>query len=203
MADADKAVSIKPAFQPSVNFDFGNGISTNILTSLYLADRDNLKNLDELDLTLAFKRDTSVGTLGGGIIGYFLPRPSYTNAEIYIRYSLPFLLSPTLTCFGNISEKVLNQHIQYNSLSFSHDFKLTKKQTLSPGLSGGLLTPSGVENVIFNDISLSINYGLSLGNWGINVNANSSFLPEAEEPVSNIVLWFGVGASYVIKGIRK
>lgn len=188
------------AVQPSVDLSFGGGFSANVWYSAAVMDRDNNKGADEMDLTLAWSQDTSIGGFSAGVIGYLYPNAGGPNQEIFIGYSLPVMLSPSLTVYGDPA----SGGYTYTALGLGHDI-----DDFSIGLNVGYQAPyvdptDEDSGGYIRDITLSLGYSFDLGDgMGLGLNANASYLLEPERVNGNdepIVAWAGFGFSKVISG---
>lgn len=102
-----------PALQPDAFFDLGeSGLWLDLWGSFSLSDRARLRELDELDVTLAY--DLPLGTsavLQTGLIHYvWFSEPGFslkdsTTLELFLAASLPAVtLEPTLTVYYDVHQ---------------------------------------------------------------------------------------------------
>lgn len=151
----------KPAIQPSFTYDFGkSGFSINIWGSFSLAERDRLKSLDEIDITLTYEgKITDELSFQFGIIHYgwynvenFIFKDSTTH-EFFISAVFPeFFLSPALTVFYDIN---LGDGF-YVLFQGGHSIKFS--DTVMPNLSFSLGYNAGqwIEDSGFSDLNIGI-----------------------------------------------
>jgi hypothetical protein len=136
----------KPAFQPSVTYEFGDsGFSLNAFGSFCLSDRSVYKYSDEIDLTLsyAFKTPEKYSLVVGftHYALYFSRNFTFkgnTTQEFFIELGLPgVFLSPTFAAYYDIN----HGDGLYMQLSGAHSAKLTEK--LNIDLSASLAYNAG------------------------------------------------------------
>lgn len=103
----------------------------------FYKEHNGLYRRDQVDLTIAYERETSIGLLGGGIIasnrgnekGKSNPfgdsGANYQSTEMYFSYALPFLTNLKFTYYGDIVNS--NQRLEAD---FGHEFELNDSVSL-------------------------------------------------------------------------
>lgn len=186
----------KPAIQPSFTYDFGESeFSINVWGSFSLAERDRLKSLDEIDITLTYEaKITDELSFQFGIIHYgwynvanFTFKDSTTHEIFISAVLLKVFLSPALTIFYDIN---LGNGF-YILLQGAHSIKLS--DTVMPNFSFSLGYNAGqwIEDSGFSDLNLGLSLPFTLNTLTIApfLNYTVVFLDSVNE---NNEIWFGL-----------
>ena len=133
-----------PSLMPSLTvYSPIEGLSFNVWAALSLVGRDtaggDLHAADEIDYTVAYEFENSLGAWSAAFILYTYPTTvsgalldSYP--ELAFSYTAPVILSPTLSTA--IAIGVAGGSTSYHSFSIGHDFELGDF-SISPGLAIG------------------------------------------------------------------
>lgn len=167
----------KPAIQPSITYTFGkSGFSVNVWASLNLTDRAELKNLDEIDLTLNYDFAVSENiNFSVGFINYgFLWTYDYTfkdacTQEFYAVVGFPkMFLGPTLTVYYDIN---LGDGM-YVELAGAHRFKMSENAALELGAALGYNGGQWTDETGISDLTLSAALPFTIGKVGVTPGFN-------------------------------
>lgn len=165
----------------------------NCTPNLY-KEQVGLKRVDEVDFTLAYERETKLGTMGMGLINYVNPGTQGKSAfgaitEVYVSYALPFFSDLKFTAYSGI-DGVQEQY--YNS-AYSKNIDLSKTLTLDLALSAGYKVKEGLQG--WNDVTGAI--GLTFS--GISVAFNVAHRPDLRffdtDTNTNLPLWAEGGST--------
>jgi uncharacterized protein (TIGR02001 family) len=197
----------KPAIQPSITYTFGkSGFSVNVWYSYILADRDQYKDLEEIDFTFNYDFSLSENvSFSVGMINYsFLWTPGYTfkdgnTQEFYAVLGFPkVFLGPSVSVYYDIN---LGDGF-YITLSGGHSFSLSDKTALelgaTLGYNGGQYLNDDDETGI-SDLTLSASLPFTIGKVGITptINYTHVFLePLYREGDKKGKLWFALNIAF-------
>jgi uncharacterized protein (TIGR02001 family) len=193
----------KPAFQPSVTYNFDNsGFSLNAWGSFCLSDRSTYKYCDEIDLTLTYTFKTPKEYLlavGFTNYGFFFAKhftfKDSTAQEIFVKAGLPkVLFSPVFSLFyaSDMGNDNLSDGL-YMQISGTHTIKLDKKLNIDLsarlGYNAGQWIPKEAKTG-FSDLTVGAALPIKMGKVTISpfVNVALVFL-ESINPDNEI--WFG------------
>jgi hypothetical protein len=189
----------KPAVQPSLDVEFGDsGFSLNVWSSFALANREEFKSADEIDLTLTYAFKVPEGwELCAGICNYgywFMDDFNVkdgTSQEVYATVSKTDLpLAPTVSLYYDFN---LGSGL-YVTLGGSHELKVS--ENVSVELSGliGFNSRQYIEKSGFSDVDFSARVPLVLGKVTLTPSFNV-MIPLMDEVNENTEFWFGLSAS--------
>lgn len=177
----------KPAFQPSVTYEFGDsGLSANAWFSLSF---ENDSSLHELDLTLEYSLDFSESiSLTLGYMHYTWPLTrgftfkEDTSNEVYVIATFPRLVfNPEISIFYDYH----NGDGLYASLAMSHTLKLNEKNdahlSATLGYNDGMWLEG--EEIGFSDLNLGAAVPFKIGKVEFipSINYTIVFLDEISE----------------------
>lgn len=172
----------KPAFQPSVTFDFGNsGLSVEAWFSFAAANRAEYKTADELNLIVSYALPTGENlAVSAGLIHYVYYRtPGFTyrndtSREVFVEAGLPNVFArPSLAVYYDFD---LGDGL-YAQLSGSLDAPLS--ETIVPELSLALGYNGKQyqkEKAGFSDLSCTLSLPLQAGGVTLTPFCNLTFI---------------------------
>ncbi len=189
----------QPAWQPSLTYTFGDsGFSINLWGSYALAGRDELKFLDETDLTLLYELGVSdkISLVAGFChYGWYRARnfsfKNSTTQEFFLIASLPYvLLTPSLSVFYDVN---IGDGI-YVLLDCSHSVILNDSLELALTVSLGYNGNQFVDDSGLSDLTFGMSLPISLDGITISpyINYCIVFLDSVND---NNELWFGLSIS--------
>ena len=135
-------------------------------------ENNGLDRLDEVDLTIGYGTDTSIGSIGFGIISYTNPNSKTKGAlgdpveEIFFSYALPFLPDLSLSMYTQ-----LNDSVNYYNLSYGSGVEITDGISLDYGAGVGYGVRSKLQGV--QDVTGSV--GVTV--YGFSIAYNVSYRP--------------------------
>ncbi|MBN2399284.1 MAG: hypothetical protein JXI33_02970 [Candidatus Aminicenantes bacterium] len=185
-----------PAVQPAISIDLGeSGFCLDIWSSFALTDRAELRESDEIDLTVSYTWKPAAGwEASAGLIGYGygfardFSLKEDTSLEVYASLAATGLLGvPTLAVYYDCK---LGQGF-YASLSASHEFELN--ETVRVEL-GGLIGFNGhqyIERAGFSNIDLFVRMPLAVGRMML-VPSLNVMVPLLAEVNEDNEIWFGL-----------
>lgn len=167
----------KPALQPSITYTCGDsGFSINMFASYTLTDRNELRELEEIDFTFNYDFQISENiSLSVGMTNYgWYYIPDYTfkegnTQEFYAILGFPrVFLGPSFSVYYDIN---LGDGL-YASFSVGHAFKLSKKVNMEIGASLGYNRKQWIDESGISDLNLSAAIPFSAGKLSITPSFN-------------------------------
>ena len=189
----------KPAWQPSLTYTFGDsGFSINLWSSYALDGREELKYLDETDLTLMYELGVSdkISLVAGFIhYGWYRSRnfsfKNSTTQEFFLIASLPYVpLTPSLSVFYDVN---IGDGI-YILLDCSHSVAMNNSLDLTLTASLGYNGDQYVDDSGLSDLTLGMSLPISLNGITISpyINYCIVFLDSVNDDNE---LWLGLSIS--------
>ncbi|MCP4214364.1 MAG: hypothetical protein GY765_06890 [bacterium] len=190
----------KPAIQPSITYQVGkSGFSINMWASFAMSDREELKELEEIDFTLNYDFQLSENVaLSVGMINYgFYWIDDYTfkdgnTQEFYVTAGLPkMIFNPSISVYLDIN---LGDGL-YIALSGGHSFKLSEKTNLELSATLGYNGKQWMDESGISDLNFSAALPLTVGKFSIapSINYTHVFLePLYREGDKKEKLWAAV-----------
>ncbi len=162
----------------------------------FYKEENGLKRVDEVDFTIDYSFDASIGSFSAGIVSYVLPNSVATGAatELYISYSPAAFDALALAAYYDIGSGA-----QYYNASLGHDFELSESVALSAGVGAGYGVFTGMQGVM--DVTYSL--GMSFGDFsvGLNlVNRPDLKMYDGDSTSKNVPAWI-VGGSTNTDGL--
>jgi len=192
----------KPAFQPSLTFDFGNsGLSVEAWFSFAASNRAEFKTADELNLIVSYALPTGENVdLSAGLIHYVYYRtPGFTyrndtSREVFVEAGLPNVFArPSLAVFYDFD---LGDGL-YAQLSGSLDAPLSENVvpefSLALGYNGKQYQK---EKAGFSDLSCTLSLPLQSGGVSITPFCNLTFIFLRAVNPSKSEFFFGLSVSF-------
>jgi uncharacterized protein (TIGR02001 family) len=190
----------KPALQPSITYTFGDsGISISMFASYTLTDRNELRELEEIDFTFNYDFQISenisfsVGMTNYG--WYYIPDYTFKDGntqEFYAILGFPrFFLGPSFSVYYDIN---LGDGL-YALFSLGHTFKLSGKTHMEISASLGYNRKQWIDESGISDLNLSAAIPFSVGKLSItpSIHYTHVFLESLyREGNKKEKLWFAV-----------
>lgn len=184
----------KPALQPSISFDLF-GLYLNVWGSFALKERDWLRPLDEIDVTLSYNFQLSDEfSIEAGVIHYgwywednFSFKDS-TTWELFVSAKLTKLLfAPSITVFHDFK---LGKGT-YVLLQGEYSLEMRNFITLNFSASLGYNAKMWINTSGFSDLNFGVSSPIKLGSTTISpfINYTIVFLESVNE---NNEVWFGI-----------
>ncbi|MCF7810445.1 hypothetical protein K9N50_05610 [bacterium] len=196
------ALNRGPAFQPSITYSAGEiGLSANVWGSWAVTQRDDagIRDLDELDLTIAYER--TVGNYGFSLGYIYYGFPSMegypdelsTNSEINLGITfedIPY--SPGISTYYALNDKSWDG--LYVSISGSKTVQAESvdlNMTLSLGYSDQSLV-TDLTDAGLSDVNLSIDTEFQSCNLSLSPSFTLTYVPMKEVYSDYLIFWCGL-----------
>lgn len=160
----------------------------------FYKEKNGLHRLDEIDYTLDYTRETTVGTMSFGIIYYTLPHVTAKAdafEEVYVGYALPQLPDLSLTIYTDVTSGASSNN--YILLAYGSDFEISDGVALTYGASTGYGIKSRLQGI--QDVTGSI--GVDVQGFFVKFNVahrpDTRFFDEDSSEAPNLAL-FGLSS---------
>jgi len=195
-----------PAIMPWIDYGLGEtGLGINVWSSWALTKRDKeeIRNLDELDFTLYYDRQVNQIGLSAGIIYYTFPQMEgaldeySTDYEVYIGATLTESpVTPGLTIYYAFNDKAWDG--LYALLSAGYTLE-TETAPLDFSLSLGYSNQSLVTDITdsgISDINLGVGTSISTKYLTYSPSITATFVPDDLIYQDQFILWGMLGISW-------
>jgi uncharacterized protein (TIGR02001 family) len=189
----------KPAFQPAIEYEFGNsGLSLDVWMSFSFAN----KELNETNLTFAYSRQLSEQfSLKAGLIHYgwyFAPNFRFeddTSHEVFASVGMPeIVFQPAITIFYDFTNGDGFYFLLETRYSYEPVRYVITSLSASLGYNGGQWLAEGTDPG-FSDLNLGISLAYAWNDFQVIPFANYTFvLLEAIGKENHF--WFGISLIY-------
>jgi hypothetical protein len=140
----------------------------------FYSESNGLRQFDEVDLTLGYEVESSVGTMSGGIIAYVLPNTSSRFSavgadqftEFFVGFAPSFLPGVGITYYAEVNGDG-SEGTTYTYIDYGYDIDLGGDQSLGLGVGAGYQTLNGYQN--WRNVDAGVSY--SIGGFSIGLNA--------------------------------
>lgn len=132
----------------------------------YYAEQNGLKRVDELDFTIDYSWESSIGSLSAGIVAYYWPNivsgGGTAPTELYVSYSPRGLSDLSLAAYFDITS-----NNQYYNASYGQEYEISENVAWNWGVGAGYgVFPGGKQGMM--DVTGSV--GMSFGGFSIGLN---------------------------------
>ncbi|MBR31974.1 MAG: hypothetical protein CMN77_11710 [Spirochaetaceae bacterium] len=169
-------------------------------------EANGTRRVDELDVTIGYEMDSTIGVIGFGLIHYAYSSPlvksdygnlnGYYGNEAYMTYSPAFLRELTLSYYSE-----LTNIWQYIQLGYADTYGINDTLSIDYGLSAAYSIYNQVHGM--NDISANLGVSAAMGNGTFSVSYNVSYRPELKlyewlydaDAYNNLPVWVDGGST--------
>ncbi len=171
----------RSAIQPSVTYSHDDGFYLNIWSSFCLYDRDAVKDVDEVDVTISYSRSINeIFAFEAGLVNYLFPAmdgfpdDNSNTQEIYLALSASYFKGdPYLAIYYdfNLGDGLFVQ------AGYSREVELSDKISTIFNFDLGYIDGSwGLEERGFSNIDTGLTIPLDLENFGLSFGLYSVFI---------------------------
>jgi len=160
----------------------------------FYKDENGLYRRDQIDLTIGYERETSVGVLGGGIIASNRTAPkgksnpfgdsgaNYQATEMYVSYALPFFTDLKVLWYGDIVSS--DQRLEAD---IGHEFEIADQKSISVSAVTGYGFKEGLQG--WQDVDLGAEFILHSFVFGLHwvYRPTLAFFDEDSDLTTNII----------------
>ncbi|MEQ8351841.1 MAG: hypothetical protein RH862_10175 [Leptospiraceae bacterium] len=175
------------------------------LPGLY-PEANGTRRVDELDLTIGYEMDSTIGVIGFGLIHYAYSSPlvksdygnlnGYYGNEAYVTYSPAFMRELTFSYYSE-----LTNIWQYIQLGYADSYGISDTIAIDYGLSAAYSVYNQVQGM--NDISANLGVSATMGNGTFLISYNVSYRPELKlyewlydaDAYNNLPVWIDGGST--------
>ena len=164
--------ALKGTGDPSLQDPACRTSSPTCVPGMYKEENGLFRN-DEIDYTIAYERQTKVGTLKGGIYYYTYPNVSAksdADEEVFIGYALPQLPELMLTFYTYVDAGAKTQN--YIELAYEDSFEINEDLSITYGATAGYGIQDRLQGIQNVDGSLGVEFR------GFFIAANVSYRPD-------------------------
>lgn len=150
------------------------------LPGLY-PEANGTRRVDELDVTIGYEMDSSIGVIGFGLIHYAYSSPlvksdygnlnGYYGNEAYVTYSPAFLRQLTFSYYSE-----LTNIWQYMQVAYADTYAINDNLGIDYGVSAAYSIYNQVHGM--NDVTANLGLSSTMGNGTFTVSYNISYRPE-------------------------
>ncbi|MCB1172212.1 MAG: hypothetical protein KDK39_01545 [Leptospiraceae bacterium] len=146
----------------------------------FYKEQNGLKRLDEVDYTIAYERETSIGTLGVGAYYYTYPNvtaKASADQEVYVSYGLPNLpiSFSFITDVGGSGSSTGGNSSNYLEIAYGDGMDIADGVALNWGLSGLYAWKSYLQGVQSVDASIGIDVQGFFANLNVTMRPDVRF----------------------------
>jgi hypothetical protein len=168
----DSGVISATGVSPTAGTDLSTYINNQIAAGNYnlpgyYAEANGLKRVDELDITIDYSWESTIGSLSAGIVSFYWPNVvsggGVAPTELYVAYS-----PKGLSDFAVSANYDLTSNGQYYNASYGHDFEFSENVSLSLGAAAGygVMPSSGKQGMM----DVTGNIGMTFGGFTVGLN---------------------------------
>ena len=144
-------------------------------------EQNGTRRVDELDVTIGYEMDSTIGVIGFGLIHYAYSSPlvksnygnlnGYYGNEAYVTYSPAFLRQLTFSYYSE-----LTNIWQYIQIGYADTYGINDALSLDYGISAAYSIYDQVHGM--NDVTATLGVSYQVGNGSFMISYNASYRPE-------------------------